>query len=255
MKKSFVIFKYTFVEIVRSKLMVFIPLVSGIILFASYLSSTFAYGAPGKVAIDIGFGLMSITNLVIAIFAGANLVNKEIETKTVYMVISKPISRGSFLLGKTLGLSFVLFINVVVQTIVCSILYWNFNGSIPKLVYYVGLFSLFEAILLMLISICYSLFTTVPLSVIFSVVSWIVGNVLFETKKIIFLKDNHFLEKTLDVGAIFVPNFSQFNVKDFIIYQQDLPSDFILRSILYFIVYTCAIYLFAKLLFDRKDLN
>ena len=255
MNNLFTVFRYTFIEVVRSKLMVLIPIISLVILFISYLSSTFAYGAPGRVAIDIGLGLMSISNLVVAVLVGSSLISKEIESKTIYMIISKPISRNQFLIGKILGLCCFLIINVIVQGIVSILIYKFFSGSIPALLYYTCLLSLFESLILMLITIFFSLISNVSLTVIFSFLIWIVGSALAETQKIIFLKSNQVLSVILKIGIKILPDFSKFNVKDFVLYQQVLPDGYLSNALLYFVLYSLAIFIAVSLIFKNKDLN
>lgn len=255
MNKTYTVFKYTLLEVIRSKLMIVIPIVSTIILFVSYLSSAFAYGAPGRVAIDIGLGLMSLANLAISIFVGATLVGKEIESKTIYMIISKPISRIEFLIGKILGLCIVLVLNVVCQTVVCTIIYQIAKGEVPSLLYYVGLFSLFESIVVMLIAIVFSLMTNVSLTVIFTFLTWGVGCVLSETQKILFSKSNAYLNELLTIASMVFPDFSKFNIKDFVLYQQTLPDEYIAKAALYFMFYSGAIFVLASTLFKNKDLS
>ena len=64
---------------------------------------------------DLGFSAMLLFGVFIAIFVGVGLVYKEIERRTLYAILSKPVGRGQFLMGKYLGLSLTLLVNVVVM--------------------------------------------------------------------------------------------------------------------------------------------
>lgn len=255
MKNIITVFKYTFIEVARSKVMIIIPIISVAIFFISYLSSTFAYGAPARVAVDIGLGLMSLANITVAIFLGATLISKEIESKTIYMIISKPISRAHFLIGKSLGLMSVIFINGIVQTLTCVVIYHFFQGNVSSLIYFVGLFSMFESLIIMLFAIMYSLISNTSLAVIFTIVTWVISHVIIETQKILFLKNNALLSSVLNISSKFLPDFSRFNVKDFVLYEQSLPSSFLLMTILYFFIYTAILLILTNLIFKKKDLN
>ena len=116
MKNTVTIAKYTFIEVYRSKIMLGIVFLAIAMMMMTIVASVFAYGAPEKVALDFAIGMMSIANLLIAIFLGVTLVSKEIESRTLYMVLSRPISRFAFLVGKIGGLSSVLIINMRVFT-------------------------------------------------------------------------------------------------------------------------------------------
>lgn len=255
MNNILAVFKYTFIEVVRSKLMVLIPVISAAIIFISYLSSSFAYGAPARVAIDIGLGLMSLSNIIVAILVGATLISKEIESKTIYMIISKPISRSHFLIGKILGLGSFLVINVAAQGLICTFIYQSFKGDTPSLLFYVCLFSLFEAFVVMLISVMFSLLSSVALTVIFTLLTWVIGGAIAETQKMLFLKNNNFLLEIVRFSSKVLPDFSKYNVKDFVLYQQTLPDGYLLKTMMYFFFYSSFVFLLTNLIFKKKDLN
>jgi len=107
MKNILTIAKFTFIEVYRSKIMLGVVFLALGMLIMTMVASAFAYGAPDKVALDFAIGMMSVANLLIAIFLGVTLISKEIESRTLYMVLSRPISRFAFLLGKIFGLSSV----------------------------------------------------------------------------------------------------------------------------------------------------
>ncbi len=99
-------------------------------------------GADGKIFLDLGLAATSLLGAIVAIFVGTGLINKEIEKKTVLVLIPKPISRTEFIVGKHLGLSAVLAVMIAIMTIIyLGMLYWAkipFSLSIffyPKLSY------------------------------------------------------------------------------------------------------------------------
>ncbi|MDO9181767.1 MAG: ABC transporter permease subunit, partial [Bacteriovorax sp.] len=128
MNKTSVVAKYTFIEVYRSKVMLSIVFIAIGLVFISYVASEFAYGAPAKVALDFGFGLTSISNLIMSIFIGSTLLSKEIENRTLYMILSRPISRTSFMLGKVIGLSSVLIINTLILSLLSVGIYCFLGG-------------------------------------------------------------------------------------------------------------------------------
>ena len=71
----------------------------------TYVATEFTYGVPERVALDFGLGMLSLSSLSISLFLGVSLLSKEIESRTVYMVISRPVPRFAFIIGKILGLS------------------------------------------------------------------------------------------------------------------------------------------------------
>src|ERR1041385_55108 len=110
-----------FREAVRDRvlynLVLFVLLLIGSAIFIGELSA----GQEVKIIIDLGLSAMLLFGAFIAIFVGVGLVYKEIERRTLYAILSKPIGRGQFLLGKYLGLCLTLLINVVIMGVGVSL--------------------------------------------------------------------------------------------------------------------------------------
>src|SRR5947199_7135284 len=105
----------TFREAVRDRvlynLVLFVLLLIGGAIFLGELSA----GQDAKIIADLGLSAMLLFGVFIAIFVGVGLVYKEIERRTLYAILAKPIGRGQFLLGKYLGLCLTLLVNVLIM--------------------------------------------------------------------------------------------------------------------------------------------
>ena len=211
MKKTLIVAKYTFIEVYRSKVMLSILFIALGVLGISFVASEFAYGAPDKIALDFGYGLMSISNLIIAVFIGSTLLSKEIENRTLYMILSRPISRSSFMVGKVIGLSSVLFVNTAILGLV-SVGIYNFLGSgANNLMIWAAWFSFVEAFIILLFSVLFSLVTSNVLAVIYTIILWAVGHTLNETSKSIFAKVNIFFITILKIFSSIIPDLEKVN--------------------------------------------
>ena len=217
MKKTILVAKYTFIEVYRSKVMFSIFFIAVGLVIISYVASEFAYGASAKVALDFGFGLTAISNLVMAVFIGSTLLSKEIENRTLYMILSRPISRTSFMLGKVIGLSSVLIVNTIVLTLVSVGIFYFLEGKLSSLMFWTALFSLQEAFIIMLFAIAYSLMTSTALAIIYSIITWIVGHSLSATAKILYLKSSTFFSTVLKTSSTIIPDLEKLNLKDLLI--------------------------------------
>lgn len=225
------------------------------LLLVTLITSAFAYGAPAKVALDVGLGVMSLSNLAIAIFIGSTLLNKEIEQRTLYMILSRPISRASFLMGKILGLSTVLLFNSLVLGFLSVFLHVKLGGQFQSLFIWAILFSFYEALIALVFAILFSLVTNVTLSVMCTFVVCVAGHALNETSKIIFLKMAPVLKGILDVSFFFVPNLYKLNLKDFVLYQQSIEASYLINTQIYALLYLFAIIAVIMLIFKNKNLD
>lgn len=255
MKNILTVTKFTFIEVYRSKLMMSLLFLALGLIGVSYVASEFAYGAPAKVALDVGLGIMSISNLIISIFIGANLINKEIEQRTLYMILSRPISRASFLFGKILGLSSVLLMNSVFLGALSVLLYKVFGGEVSPLMGWTIVFSFFESFTVLVFAVFFSLITNTTLSVIYTIAIFIVGHALNETSKLIFVKMSETFEFLISVAFLVVPNFYKLNLKDFVIYQQNISNEYLVGTFLYLILYLTALMTAVLIIFKNKNLD
>lgn len=255
MNKTFIVAKYTFIEVYRSKVMLSILFIALGLVTVSYVASEFAYGAPSKVALDFGFGLTSISNLIMAIFIGSTLLSKEIENRTLYMILSRPISRTSFMLGKVIGLSSVLVLNTILLSFVSVGIYHYLGGQISSLMFWAGWFSLIEAFIIMLFAIMFSLLTSNALGIIYTITAWIVGHSLSATSKLFFAKTNNLFNYTLKAIACLIPDLEKINLKDLLIYEQTISLSYLLKAQVYVSIYIVAILLIISYLFKNKNLD
>jgi ABC-type transport system involved in multi-copper enzyme maturation permease subunit len=125
-------------------------------------------GGETKIIKDLGLACMSIFGALIAIFLGIGLVSKEIEKRTVYTIISKPIDRYQFILGKYLGLVLTLLANVGVMALgLIGLAYLGEGISSPRLLLAV-LFVFLELMLVTALALLFSTFSSPTLSAIFT---------------------------------------------------------------------------------------
>nr|BDT26665.1 ABC transporter permease [Bacteriovorax sp. HI3] len=256
MNSVFTVTKFTFLEVYRSKLMMSLVFLAMGLLLVTYVASEFAYGAPAKVALDVGLGIMAISNLIIAVFIGSTLLSKEIDQRTLYMILSRPISRASFLIGKILGLSTVLLLNSFLLGVLSLGLYVYYGGeSLSSLFVWALYFSFLEAFIVLAFAVLFSLITNSTLSVIYTICIFIVGHALNETSKIFFVKISPFFKALLDIGTFFIPNFYRLNLKDFLIYKQSISLEYLLNTQLYIAFYLLALFATIIVIFKKRNLD
>src|SRR5438874_3000370 len=106
-----------FRESVRDKVLYNLVLFAILLIGASYLLGQLTAGQDVKIIKDLGLAATSVFGLFIAIFIGIGLVSKEVERRSIYSLLSKPVSRAQFITGKYAGLVLTLAVNVSVLAI------------------------------------------------------------------------------------------------------------------------------------------
>ena len=255
MDKLLAVANLTFYQAIKSRIFLNILFLGVIIAVCSFVASEFTYGRPEKVALDIGVGLLSLATKVIAVFYGVGLLQQEIENRTLYMTLSRPISRVVYFLGKFLGMFWVLLLNVFILGVFSTLLFLLMGGEYNALIFWTFFMTFLEALLLFLIVFVFSLFSSKVVSILVAISAYAYGygaQALLSSEKI---ASESFLGIFLKLGQFVIPNFEKLNLKDFLLYQKDLPASFLWGAVAYAFFY-CAIYLIlGSFIFHRKNLD
>ncbi len=253
--KTLIVARYTFVELYKSKILTNVAILSFVLFLFTYIASEFSYGNPLKIALDFGQGVASLSAVGIAIFMGVGLVTKEIENRTVYMVLSRPLKRSSFLLGRIFGMSALLIVNVLIVVGFSYSLYFYLGGTFDELLIWSILFTCLEALIVLQIVVLFSLITNPILSVINTLTVFVIGHAISDVQLTSFVTSRPFLGSMIKTYAYIFPDFSRINVKDFLVYQKSLPSEYLVGALSYGAIYFIILSLLSVMIFRSKNLD
>lgn len=255
LQKTLTIAYYTFKEIWKSKILLNVFFVGVGLMVVTYVATEFTYGVPERVALDFGLGMLSLSTLGISLFLGVGLLSREIESRTVYMVISRPVPRYAFILGKLIGLMGIQAVNVLILATMTMTATKLLGGQIDSLILWAIGFIFLESLMLLLVVVLLSLVANNILSVLFSLVLLLLGHVIKDTQEISFIKTNPLVTKILDLYHFVLPAFYKLNLKDFILYKNELPLNYLAGNLAYGLLYSAFLLLIVVFLFNRKNLD
>lgn len=255
LNKIFIIAKYTFKEILKSKILLNVFFTGIGLMLLTYVASEFTYGVPERVTLDFGLGMLSISSLAISLFLGVGLLAKEIESRTVYMVIARPVPRYAFILGKLIGLMAIQLVNVFLLSLMTLAIALLLGGEINNLMFWAIGFIFLESLMLLLVVVFMSLIANNILSTIISVVVLLLGHAVKDTQNVTFVIHRPWIKDILDVYHFVLPGFYKLNIKDFIIYKSSLPMDYLLNSLTYGVLYSSFILVMIVVIFNRKNID
>lgn len=255
MNKTLIISYYTFKEIMKSKILVNVFFVGLALMGITYVATEFTYGVPEKVALDFGLGTLSLSSLGISLFLGVGLLSKEIESRTLYMVISRSVPRYSFILGKIGGLLAIQLINLVLLSAMVISAVTLLGGKIDPLVYWAIGFIFLESIMLLLLVILASLFLNNILATLFTLIVLVAGHAVKETMSLSSVRFNPLVAKLLSVYHFVLPGFYKLNLKDFVVYNSTLPYSYLLPNMFYGVFYSLFLLTVIILIFNHKNLD
>ncbi len=243
----------TFKEAVRDRILYAILVFALVMLAGTVILVTVSVGGEEKIIKDIGLACISIFGSLIAIFLGIGLVSKEIEKRTVYTVLSKPIHRYQFALGKYLGLILTLLVNVALMALGLLGLTYLWEGvASPRLLLAV-FFIFLELMLVTALALVFSTFSSPTLSVIFTLCFFVAGH-LSADLRLFAARFAGGLVRVAAEGLYFLlPNLSHLDFKEQAVYGTAVDAGTMALSFLYAISYITALVLAAMAIFQRRD--
>jgi ABC-type transport system involved in multi-copper enzyme maturation permease subunit len=255
-----------FKESVRDRVPYSMVVFAVLLIAASYLISQLTAGQDMKIIKDLGLAAISWLGLLIAIFIGIGLVSKEVERRSVYALLVKPLTRGQFVLGKYAGLVFTLVVNISAMAVALAavIVYmnavarpevragWEAPALDPRLLTAIVL-TIAELMIVTAIALFFSTFSSPLLSALLTFGLWVAGH---------FNQDLRNFEAVLDVPAVawlmrglyyLLPNLGPFNVRAEVVHGVDVPLRGVLLSLAYAASYIGVLLVGAIAIFRRRD--
>ena len=247
----------TFREAIRDRvlynLIAFVLLLSG----AAVLVGQISIEIEKLVVINLGLTAISLFGVVIAIFIGIALVSKEIEKRTLYTVLSRPVRRWEFIIGKFFGLASTLVVNTFFMAIgVFAALFYVSQKFVraDALILVALYFIILEFLVICSLALLFSSFSSPLLSAVFAFSLFVIGSFAEDLRN--FAGMAHGLTRWLATGAAYlVPNFSAFNVISSIAHGQPVAGQLVLHNTLYALFYATMALSGAVLIFEWRDLK
>ncbi len=261
MTRILAIARNTFRENIRDKVLYNLILFALIMILSSLALGQLTLGNEHRALLNLGLSSISVIGTLIAIFIGIGLVFKELEKRTVYALIAKPVRRCELVLGKYLGLLFTLLVNVAIMAagLQAALLFagrigWGAHWRIFPGVYLIFL-SLAMATALALL---FSTFSTPALSALFTFFLWIAGHFGKDLQSLGEIAESAPIRFVCNILYYALPNFALFGVDSRSVlrdagYFRPLDPGFVLGATLYCVLYCAIVVSISIAVFQRRD--
>jgi ABC-type transport system involved in multi-copper enzyme maturation permease subunit len=243
----------TFKEAIRDRILYLLFFFAAVALAFSRLLAVLAVGDRVKIIKDVGLASISIFGVLMAILIGTGLVYKEIDKKTIYTLLSKPIQRWQFLLGKFFGLVLTLLIMTLAMGLIFLVIVLLHTGKLEGRMLLAILFIFLELVLITAVAILFSCFSTPILSSIFSLSFYLIGHLSWGLETLIQKTRSGTARMMIRGFSAILPDLENFNFKTEIVHGLAIDPKFYLFSALYGLVYTLFILALAVLIFKKRD--
>jgi ABC-type transport system involved in multi-copper enzyme maturation permease subunit len=245
----------TFRETVRNKILYAILAFALFVIGMTFFLADLSVGDFARIIADVGLASIHLFGVVMAVFLGINLVSNEVDRKTIYIILSKPVRRFEFILGKTLGLSITLLLTTLAMATVLFLVHFSYRygGRAEAGIFIASAGIYMELLLLICLATLFSTFTTPVLSAIFTLSLFVVGHL---TNYLYVLGDQSkaaAVRWTSRVIFYLLPNLENFNWKNEVAHGGLKSFSILGWAAGYLAAYAACVLCLSCLLFERKD--
>lgn len=258
MTKVLAISAVTVREAVRQKLAVNLLVFAVALVLASITLSTLTFGEQYRIIANIGLSSMEVFGTLIAAFLGAGLVARDVERKSVYPIITKPVSRARYVTGRYLGLVATTTLNLAVMAtvflLVLAVYLRGFGFLLEKPLGVALLAMAVQFAMVGAVATFFSCFSTTTLSAIFTLAFVVAGHLAGDLVRY-WAKQGLWEGRIGKVAYAVVPNLGALDFKEAVVYGDAVDGGLALTALAYGACYAGAVLAFAAFVFSRRDLK
>jgi len=243
----------TFKEAIRNKILYNLIFFSVLMMAVSLVLDQATIGQRNKIIKDLGLASINLFGVIIAIVVGINLVYKEIEKRTIYPLLAKPVRRASFLIGKYFGILLTLVVEILLMSFFFFLLVWLYGGGFDPHLLIAILMIFVELSVIAAVAIFFSSFSTPVLSGMFTFSVYVIGHLSTFLKDFGANSGSAAIKQLTHFLYYILPNLERFNLKTQAVYHLPIENSQILFSLLYALLYIVSVILFSVLCFERRD--
>ena len=255
-----------FRESVRDKVLYNLVFFAVLLIAASFLLGQLTAGQEVKIIKDLGLAATALFGLFMAVFIGIGLVSKEVERRSIYSLLSKPMTRTEFLLGKYAGLVLTLLVNVTVMSasllVVLAVMNWitpeasaraaEAPAVDPSLLKALALIFV-ELMIVTGVALLFSTFSSPLLSAALTLGTYITGHFNADLKNFDKVTDS-VVAGWLGKGVYYLlPNLQPFDVKAQVVHGEPVTWGYLGLTAAYGFTYVALLLIVATFIFGRRD--
>jgi ABC-type transport system involved in multi-copper enzyme maturation permease subunit len=254
--KFFSIAKNTFLEAIRSRLLHSVLFFSGFIILVSALFGSVSIGEQFRVVKSFGYTMISLSGMVCTILAGVSLFQKEIKQKTIYNILSKPVSRTEFLFGKLIGLILTSWVLIILMMIALMLFVSPMEGRFDLLSFQALYVMCLELVIIAGLTLFFSSLATTPvLPGIFTFSTYLAGKSIHYLGYFLSNPESSvILQRGIKVVKLMLPDLKMLTPYDQLLYGFPLGGFEMSLLLIYSVSYTSVLFVLSSAIFKYREL-
>jgi len=240
-------------EAIRNRVLYTLLFFALALIGTGVLVSTLSYVESDRILQDVGFAAIRVFAVAIAIFVGISLVHREVDRRTIFTILSKPISRSEFLLGKYLGLLLTLWLQIAVMGVGFAGVSWLAGAPLGLVhVAALGLVGA-EIAVVVAIALLFSAFTSPMLASLFTAALWLIGHLARDLRNLGAQSQLDSVKQATELLYRTLPDLGAFDLSMHATRAVPIATSDIVFPLLYAAGYATLLLVAATSIFERRD--
>lgn len=250
--------RVTFSEIMRDRVLYNTGVIAVLLMSLGFLASRLTTNKQERVILDFGISAVAISCLAIAVFVGAGMIGKEFERRTIFVALSRPISRFEFVFGKFVGMLGVLFVNwFLISAIFLAVLWQTAGAGFPAYLSVTLVMSLvlalLQSIMMSALAIFFSSFSTTSVSVMLSLGIYLIGTNTSQMRLMALKSESPTSAWLLNGVATVLPSFEYFQLGNKVTYGLSVQPAYYIQATFYAVFFTTLCLILAGVFIQRRE--
>ena len=256
-----VIAENTFREATRNRAFIALMVASLALILSSLLLAELAVlGQEQRIVQNFGLFFISLMGVIISVTIGVILVHKELERKTIYTVLARPLHRWEFILGKYAGMLLILLVEMIFLAVIWLGVLWVHSVPLQGVLLKALVLIFAELTVVSAVALFFSSFSTPILSGVLTLAFWLSGRVVYLIEEMLHSTAKGSLFNKAPALRPFgealtrvFPDLKIFNVTEQILLGKEVTNLYVAQSFAYAGSYVVVMIVAAVLFFRRRD--
>jgi len=245
----------TFREAIRDRILYLFIGFAIVMVISTKLFGMLTVGDESKIVKDIGLAAMQFFSMLIAVMMSMLLISREVDDRTVFNILSKPVRRWQFILGKYLGLVGIVAANLLLITVILMVMVRIYTGQVDPMLIFAAAMTMLEMSVVAAFATLFAVLTRPILGSLMTLAMFIVGHTSADLWMLTRHLPGTFTRAVITVVYYLVPNLERFNFRTEVVHDLPIQPAAVAWAVVYATAFVAVLLILAALRFQTKDLK
>ena len=245
----------TFREAIRDRILYLFVSFAVVMVVGTKFFGMLTVGDEARIVKDIGLASMQFFSMLIAVMMSMILISREVDNRTVFNILAKPVRRWHFILGKYLGLVAIVAANLLLITVVLMLMVLIVAGELDLMLLFAGAMTMLEMAVLAAFATLFAVLTRPILGSLMTLAVFLVGHMSADLWLLTHQLPGALTRAVIAVVYYLLPNLERFNFRTEVVHDLPIPAAAVGWAVIYAFAFVGVVLFLANIRFRGKDLK